>query len=223
MSKIFENYKRLRQSIPENVTLVVVAKTRTVREILEIIDAGATNIGENYVQEAEIIYGQLGERAKKVRWHMMGHLQRNKVKKAVELFDMIGSVDSLKLAKEIDKRCEQIGKVMSMLVEVNSGRERQKSGVLPEKTENLIRQISKFGNIRVMGLMTMGPRFGNPKDSRPYFIETKKIFDKIEVLNLPNVEMKYLSMGMTNSYKVAIEEGSNMVRIGTAIFGSRES
>ncbi|GAI57494.1 unnamed protein product, partial [marine sediment metagenome] len=132
------------------------------------------------------------------------------------------TVDSLETAKEIDKRCAQIGKIMPVLVEINSGREKQKSGVLPENTEQLIREISAFQNIRVMGLMTMGPRFGNPEDSRPYFVETKKIFDRVKKLNLPNVEMRYLSMGMTNSYKIALEEGANIVRIGSKIFGERE-
>jgi len=135
---------------------------------------------------------------------------------------MIETVDSVELAKEIDKRCAQIGKVMPVLIEINSGREKQKSGVLPEKAEQLVRKVSSLQNIRVKGLMTMGPRFGNPEDSRPYFVETKKIFEKIEKLNLPNVEMRYLSMGMTNSYKIAIDEGANVVRIGSKIFGERD-
>ncbi|GAH21784.1 unnamed protein product, partial [marine sediment metagenome] len=149
-------------------------------------------------------------------------LQKNKVKKAVKLFDMIETVDSLEIAREIDKRCAQIGKVMPVLVEINSGREEQKSGVFPEKTEQLVRDISSLPNIRVMGLMTMGPRFGNPEDSRPYFVETKKIFERIKKLNLPDIQMKYLSMGMTNSYKIALDEGANMVRIGSKIFGERD-
>ncbi|GAI42694.1 unnamed protein product, partial [marine sediment metagenome] len=120
------------------------------------------------------------------------------------------------------KRCAQIGKVMPVLVEINSGREEQKSGVFPEKTEQLVREISSLNNIRVMGLMTMGPRFGNPEDSRPYFVETKKIFERIKKLSLPNIQMRYLSMGMTNSYKIALAEGANIVRIGSKIFGERD-
>jgi len=135
---------------------------------------------------------------------------------------MIETVDSVELATEIDKRCAQIGKIMSVLIEINSGREAQKSGVLPENAEQLIREISHLQNIKVTGLMTMGPRFGNPEDSRPYFVETRKIFDQIKKLNLPDIEMRYLSMGMTNSYKIALEEGANMVRIGTRIFGERD-
>jgi len=176
-------------------------------------------IGENYVQEAERLCAAVGN---KVSWHFIGHLQKNKVKKAVCLCDMVETVDSVGIVKEIDKRCGQIGKVMPVLIEVNSGREEQKSGVLPEDTEKLIRDISGLQNIKVMGLMTMGPFSGNPEDARPYFVETKKIFDKIREFSLPNVEMKYLSMGMTNSYKVALEEGANMIRIGTKIFGERD-
>ncbi|GAH66060.1 unnamed protein product, partial [marine sediment metagenome] len=184
--------------------MVAAAKTRQPGEVLEAVESGVKIVGENYVQEAERAYEVVGNRA---RWHFIGYLQKNKAKKAVRIFDMIETVDSVEIAMEIDKRCAQIGKVMPVLIEVNSGREKQKSGVLPEGVEQLAREISAFQNIGVMGLMTMGPRFGNPEDSRPYFVETKKIFEKIKKLNLPNIEMKYLSMGMTNSYKVAIEEG----------------
>jgi pyridoxal phosphate enzyme (YggS family) len=135
---------------------------------------------------------------------------------------MIESVDSLEIAREIDRKCAQIGKTMPALIEVNSGREPQKSGVFPEDAERLVGEVSSLGNIKVMGLMTMGPRFGNPEDSRPYFAETRRIFEQLRGLKLPNAEMKYLSMGMTNSYKVAIEEGANVIRIGTKIFGARD-
>jgi len=131
-------------------------------------------------------------------------------------------VDSFDIAREIDKRCAQIGKIMPILIEVNSGREPQKSGVLPEDVERLVRGISSLRNIKIMGLMTMGPRFGNAEDSRPYFVETRKIFNRIKELGLADVEMRYLSMGMTNSYKVALEEGANIIRIGTQIFGERD-
>jgi hypothetical protein len=134
---------------------------------------------------------------------------------------MIETVDSAEIAQEINKRCAQIGKIMPILIEINSGREKQKSGVFPEDAEQLITELSSLQNVKVVGLMTMGPHFGNPEDSRPYFVETRKIFDKIKKLSLPNVEMRYLSMGMTNSYKVALEEGANIVRIGTKIFGER--
>ncbi|MDH5781362.1 MAG: YggS family pyridoxal phosphate-dependent enzyme [Dehalococcoidia bacterium] len=215
---IKENVQQLLNELPDGVELVAAAKDRTAEEVLEAVEAGIKIVGENYVQEAEEIYGLIGNRAK---WHMIGHLQKNKVKKAVAQFDTIETVDSVDLAREIDKRCAQAGKVMPVLAEVNSGREKQKSGVLPEDAEELIKAISSLPNIKLMGLMTMGPRFGNPEDSRPYFVITRQIFDQIKALKLPNVEMRYLSMGMTNSYKVALEEGANMVRIGTKIFGQR--
>jgi len=202
--------------------LVAAAKTRTSEEISEAIEAGVKIIGENYLQEAlDVFEGVARLVSRRARYHFIGHLQKNKIKKAVEIFDLIETVDSREMAEEIDKRCKQINKVMPVLVEINSGREKQKFGVFPEMAEDLIKNISSLKNIKVMGLMTMGPRFGDPEDSRPYFIETRKIFEKIKSLKLPNMEMKYLSMGMTNSYKVAIEEGANMVRIGTKIFGER--
>ncbi len=216
---IKQNVKQILSQLPNGIELVAAAKTRTAEEVLEAIECGVKIIGENYVQEAERIYEVIGNKAK---WHFIGYLQKNKVKKAVRLFDMIETVDSVDMAMEIDKRCAQIGKIMPVLIEINSGRERQKSGVLPENAEPLVREISHLQNIKVMGLMTMGPRFGNPEDSRPYFVETKRIFDQIKKLNLPNVEMKYLSMGMTNSYKIALDEGANIVRIGSKIFGERD-
>jgi len=216
---IRENVQRILSELPEGVELVAAAKTRSAEEVLEVIEAGVKIIGENYVQEAEKVCAIVGN---KISWHFIGHLQKNKVKKAVNLSDMIETVDSVEIAKEIDKRCGQIGKIMPVLIEVNSGREEQKSGVLPEDTEQLIREISGLQNIKVMGLMTMGPFSGNPEDARPYFVETKKIFDQVRKLDLPNVEMKYLSMGMTNSYRIALEEGANVVRIGTGIFGNRD-
>jgi pyridoxal phosphate enzyme (YggS family) len=215
---IRENVTQLIKELPDGVELVAAAKTRTPEEVLQAVEAGIKTIGENYVQEAERIYPVVGNKA---RWHFLGYLQQNKVKKAVALFDMIETVDSAELAQEIDKRCVQISKVMPVLVEVNSGREKQKSGVLPENAETLIKEIAKLSHIKVMGLMTMGPRFGNPEDSRPYFVTTRKLFERIKALEIANVEMKYLSMGMTNSYRVALEEGANMVRIGTKIFGER--
>jgi pyridoxal phosphate enzyme (YggS family) len=216
---IKENLSQIFAELPLGVELVAAAKGRTPEEVLEAVEAGVKIIGENYVQEAEAAYGLVGARAK---WHFIGHLQRNKAKKAVELFDLIETVDSVEIAQEIDKRCARMGKVMPLLIEVNSGREPQKSGVLPEDAEKLVRQISTLENIRLMGLMTMGPRFGDPEDSRPYFIQTRRVFERIKGLNLPNTEMKYLSMGMSNSYRVALEEGANIIRIGSRIFGVRD-
>lgn len=213
---IKENVKRILEELPDGVELVGAAKGRTAREIVEAIDAGVKIIGENYLQETLRVYGDVD---RDVKWHFIGHLQKNKVKKAVRLFDMIESLDSLGLAEEIDKRCRQIDKVMPVLVEVNSGREEQKFGVLPEEVEEFVKKASTLPSIKITGLMTMGPRFGDPENSRPYFQLTREIFERLRRLNLPNVEMRYLSMGMTNSYRIALEEGANMVRIGTKIFG----
>lgn len=218
MKNIKENIKKILDKLPENIGLVAAAKTRSSDEIEEVISAGVKIIGENYIQEAEKAFKAIGN---KVKWHFIGHLQKNKVKKAVKIFDMIETVDSYSLAREIDEKCSQISKIMPVLIEVNSGKEEQKFGVLPGEVLDLIKSISTLPYIKIMGLMTMGPRFGNPEDSRPYFKETKKIFDEVKEINLPNVDMKYLSMGMTNSFQIAIEEKANIIRIGTLIFGER--
>jgi pyridoxal phosphate enzyme (YggS family) len=218
---IRQNVAELLATLPDGVELVAAAKARTPEEVLEAVEAGIRIIGENYVKEAKEVHELIGDRAK---WHFIGTMRKHNVRKTVlEIFDMIESVDSLEIAREIDKRCAQIGKIMPVLVEVNSGREPQKSGVVPEDVEQLIREISGLKNIKVMGLMTMGPRFGDPEDSRPYFAETRRVFEDLKALKLPNIEMKYLSMGMTNSYQVALEEGANIIRIGTRIFGERLS
>jgi len=217
---IKHNVQQILAELPDGVELVAAAKTRTPEEILEVVEGGVEIIGENYVQEAKRAHEIVGKKAK---WHFIGTLQKHNVRrKMVETFDMIETVDSWEVAREIDKRCAQIGKVMPILIEINSGRENQKSGVLPEDAEELIRAVSALKNVKVMGLMTMGPRFGNPEDSRPYFVATRTIFERIRQLDLPNVEMRYLSMGMTNSYRIAVEEGANVIRIGTKIFGERD-
>ena len=216
---IKENVERILAELPEGVQLVAAAKTRTPEEIHQAVEAGLEIIGENYVQEAEQAFQVIGNR---VQWHMIGHLQRNKVKKAVRIFDMIETVDSMRLAQEIDKSCRKIGKIMPVLIEINSGEETQKAGVMPGDAAVLIKEMSALENISVVGLMTMGPFTGDPEDARPYFVRTKEIFEDLKQMELPRVEMKHLSMGMSNSYRVALEEGANMVRIGTNIFGQRE-
>jgi pyridoxal phosphate enzyme (YggS family) len=216
---IEENVKKILEELPPGVELMAAAKSRTPKEILRAVEAGVTIIGENYIQEALAAFEVVGPL---VKWHFIGHLQKNKVKKAVQIFDMIETVDSIELAREIDKRCSQHNRIMPVLVEMNSGREPQKFGVLPEEAETLIKEMLSLQNVKMEGLMTMGPMFGDPEDARPYFIETRKIFDQLRSFALPGVEMRYLSMGMTNSYKVALEEGANIVRIGTKIFGPRE-
>jgi len=226
---ISANYAKIAQQVPDYVTIVVSCKTRTAEEIEEVIDAGATNIGQNYVQETGQIYVALRKKAAKVRWHMIGHLQTNKINKALRIFDVIQTIDSLEKAVAVDKRVGGARKqIMPVFVEINIGSEDSKAGIKPQEhepfeeyIEKLITDMSELEHLRVEGLMTMGPRFGNPEESRPYFTRMRRIFEKIRELDLTNVDMKYLSMGMTNSYRVAIEEGSNMVRIGTAIFGER--
>lgn len=215
---ITENVKQLLAELPEGIKLIAAAKTRTPDEIAEAVAAGIRIVGENYVQEAEKACQLIGN---KVEWHFIGHLQTNKVKRAAALFDMIETADSIEIATEIDKRCGQIGKSMPILIEINSGREAQKAGVYPENAEQLVKAIASMQNIRVMGLMTMGPITAQVQELRACFRETKKLFDSIKALDLPNVAMKYLSMGMTDSYKIALEEGANMIRIGSKIFGQR--
>ena len=215
---IAQNVARLIQELPHGVRLLAAAKTRTPAEVRQAVAAGITIIGENYVQEAEAARPTVGPG---VAWHFIGHLQKNKVKKAVELFDMIETVDSAALAREIHRRCSQIGRTMPVLIEVNSGREPQKSGVFPEDAEALVSEIAPLGNIRIMGLMTMGPLVADPGELRPCFSATRQLFERIRSLNIPNVTMEYLSMGMTDSYRLAVEEGANLVRIGSLIFGKR--
>jgi len=218
LNSINESVIEIRNSLPEGVLLVAAAKTRLPEEVQAAIDSGIKILGYNYLQEAERIHQIIGN---SVQWHMIGHLQRNKVKKAVEIFDMIETIDTVKLAEEVNKRCAAINKIMPVLIEINSGKELNKTGVLPENVDKLIEQISSFPNIRVQGLMTMGPGFGNPEDARPYFQTTKFAFDRLIKAGIPNVEMRYLSMGMSNSYKIAVEEGANIVRVGTKLFGER--
>jgi pyridoxal phosphate enzyme (YggS family) len=200
------------------VRLVAAAKTREPCEILEAVAAGIKIVGENYIQEAEKACRVVGNQ---VEWHFIGHLQKNKVKKAVAIFDMIETVDSLEIAAEIDKSCARIGKILPVLIEINSGREPQKSGVYPENAGPLVAAISNLRHIYVAGLMTMGPPVRRPEESRPYFRETKRLFERVRELALPNVAMKYLSMGMTDSYRIALEEGANIIRLGNKIFGER--
>ena len=215
---IAANVKAILAELPQGVELVAAAKTRTAEEILEAIEAGVRIVGENYVQEAADVFPAVGSRA---RWHFIGRLQSNKDKKAVEIFDLVETVDSVGLGRELDKRAAAAGKTMEVLIEVNSGREPQKAGVLPEEAETLVRGLAALPRLRVLGLMTMGPFAGDPEDSRPYFKETRRVFEALKAAAVPGVEMRRLSMGMSHSWRVAVEEGATLVRIGTAIFGPR--
>ncbi len=198
---------------PREITLVAVTKTRSVAEIKEAVACGVTDIGENYVQEAELKYGEVGDAAK---WHMIGHLQRNKARHAVEFFSLIHGVDSEKLAREIGRRAEAIGRTVDVLVEVRISHEATKLGVESDQALPLVEQISEVSGIRVCGLMGMAPFVDDPEQTRPCFSNLKMLWDK-----LPREQRLYLSMGMTQDFEIAIEEGANMVRIGTAIFGPR--
>ncbi len=220
---ITENYQKIREGIPEDVTIVLAGKTRTPEQIEEAIEAGATDIGENYVREADAAYHALGEKARQVTWHMIGLLQKNKINKALQLFDVFQTIDSADKALAVNKRAVRTGKVLPVYIEVNIGSEPGKSGMPPEydQIEQLVRTISTLDYLRIEGLMTLGPFSDDPEESRPYFRETRKIFDKLRSLTIPNVTMQTLSMGMSSSYKVAIQEGANMIRLGTIIFGPR--
>lgn len=203
---------------PEDITLISVTKTRGAELINEAIDAGAKDIGENKAQELCNKYDDV----KPVRWHFIGHLQTNKVKTIVDKVVMIHSVDSDKLASEIDKRAKSSGVVMDILVEINIGMEDSKSGATEEEARDLIKKIrDEYQNLRVRGLMCVPPITDNPENSRRYFRKLKDIFDSIKELS-EDESFDTLSMGMSGDYEVAIEEGATVVRVGTAIFGARE-
>lgn len=217
MAGIKDKYNEIRKIIPHGVAVVAATKQRTIEEIEEAVRAGIEIVGENYVQEAISKYKKI----KGLKWHIIGHLQRNKVKDAIKIFDCIQSVDSVRLAKEIDQQCAKLSKIMPIFIEVNIGGEENKYGTNPDEVPDLIYQIAELPNLRVEGMMTMEPYFENPEDARPYLRRMKQLFDEVKSCNIPNTDIKILSMGMSNSYQVAIEEGSNMVRIGTRLFGPR--
>ena len=203
----------------DDVLLVAVTKLHSTDEINEAIHCGITDIGENKVQEIMDKY----DRVEPVRWHLLGHLQTNKVKYIIDKVSMIHSVDSLKLAQEINKRAQQHGLVMDILIQVNSAMEESKFGITTEETGELIGQILETcPNVRIRGLMCIAPFEDNPDDARVYFAEVKKLYDKYGQIDHPMLDFKYLSMGMSNDFEVAIEEGSNLIRVGTSIFGARD-
>ncbi|MGN0702043.1 MAG: YggS family pyridoxal phosphate-dependent enzyme [Lentihominibacter sp.] len=203
----------------EDVLLVAVSKTRTPEEINIAIDAGVTDIGENKVQEIMDKYYSI----KPVRWHMIGHLQTNKVKYIIDKVDMIHSVDSIKLAGEIDRRAKAAGRTMDILVQINPAQEESKFGVSVDQAGDLVREIlEKYENIRIRGLMSVAPIVENMRDVKPYFDAVKAKYDELACIEHPRLDFKYLSMGMSGDYPVAIEAGSNLVRVGSAIFGERD-
>jgi len=203
----------------DSIQLIAVSKTVPVEVVKEAIEAGVTNLGENYIQEAREKINTLASFP--VTWHFIGHLQSNKAKYAVRMFDLIHSVDSLKLAKELDKYAQKNGKIQSVLLQINVAKEDTKSGVYAENTLQLLKDISQLENISVKGLMTMPPFFNAPEKARPFFAALRQLRDQIEAEAIPNISMQELSMGMTGDFEAAIAEGATLVRIGTAIFGER--
>lgn len=215
---IKENVARILNELPPGVELAAAVKGRSPAEVKEAVEAGIAIVADNYVQEAAAKIDALGKIA---RWHFIGHLQKNKVKKAARLFDMVETVDSRETAEALDKECVKLGKVMPVLLEVNSANEPQKSGFNPEDVEGFIAQACRLANIKISGLMTMGPLVSDPQQIRPFFHKVKEVFDLIKNKEYNKSEWKYLSMGMSDTYKIAVEEGANIVRVGTAIFGAR--
>lgn len=203
---IKDNVERLRETIPSDVNILAATKTRTVPEIKEVINSGIRILGENYVQEAEEKYSQINE---DIELYFIGHLQKNKVNKALDIFNVI-NIDSLKIAEAINKRAE---KVVKVTIEVNISGEEQKQGCRPEDLVNLVEDISKLENIKIIGIMAMAPYLNDPEMVRPYFKKMKKLFDTVK-----DDDLTILSMGMSGDYSVAIQEGSNMVRIGSSLF-----
>ncbi len=203
----------------EEVLLVAVTKTYGAEQINEAIDAGIKDIGENKVQEILDKY----ENVKPVKWHMIGHLQTNKVKYIIDKVSMIHSVDSFKLAEEINKRACNTGIVMDILLQVNPAMEQSKFGIASEETGKLLKAILETcPNVRVCGLMSIVPYDENPENVRKYFAQVKNTYDKFKNIEHNGMEFKYLSMGMSHDFQVAIEEGANLIRVGTAIFGNRD-
>lgn len=228
MQEIKDNIDSIRRSIddvckstgkdPGSITLIAVTKTVDPDRINYAVKCGMKDLGENKVQEVMAKYENIEGN---VNWHIIGHLQTNKVKYIIDKVALIHSVDSIGLAEEIGRRAVKVGTEKDILVQVNVAQEDTKFGIEYKDTEAFVRQLSEIGGIRVKGLMTIAPYSGDPEQVRPVFRRLKEMYDTLAAANISNIEMKYLSMGMTNDYKVAIEEGSNMVRVGTGIFGAR--
>jgi pyridoxal phosphate enzyme (YggS family) len=204
----------------DSIRLVAVSKTIPAETVKEAVEAGVTILGENYVQEARDKFNTLVHYP--VSWHFIGHLQTNKAKYAVRLFDLIHSVDSLKLARELNKQAAKVDKIQQILVQVNISGEETKTGIRADAAIELISAISQLENLSIKGLMTMPPYFYQPEKVRPFFAALRQLRDQIKEKSIAAVSMEELSMGMTGDFEVAIEEGATLVRIGTAIFGERK-
>lgn len=204
---------------PKDITVIAVSKTVDAARAKEAVESGLLNLGENKVQELVNKYETLTDLG--IKWHMIGHLQKNKVKYIIDKTELIHSVESVDLANEINKRAMQHGLIANILIELNIAKEESKFGINDENVYYFVKELEQFENIKVMGLMTVAPNSENPEEIRWVFKKMKEIYENISSMDLKNTEMKYLSMGMTNDFEIAIEEGSNIVRIGTAIFGAR--
>ncbi len=215
---ITERTERILKQIPPGVEAVAAVKTRTAEEVEAALLGGIRIIGHNYVQEAEKMFPVIGDRA---GWHLIGRLQGNKVKRAVRIFDMIETVDSLKLMESIEKHSAAAGVIMPCLIQINIAKEKTKTGIPPAGAERLIREASSFQNVRVEGLMAIEPAAEKEDEQRGYFRSMKSLFDELKSSGPANAPLKYLSMGMSATCMTAIEEGANLVRIGTSIFGPR--
>lgn len=230
MADVAANYQTILQRIneaalksgrdPKEVRLLAAAKSQNVELIHAAVAAGVALIGENYVKEAQEKKSQI--RAP-IEWHMIGHLQRNKAKAAAEIFDLIESLDSAALARELDRAGKERGKKIRVFVELNLAAEESKSGIAKHKVADLLKAVGDLSHVSVEGLMAVPPFRENPEDVRPYFRELNEIRAKLQDLNIPGINLKELSMGMTHDYPVAVEEGATIVRIGTALFGPRQS
>ncbi len=217
--KIADSISRRKPEYKDDVLLVAVTKNHDIYAMREAIDAGVTDIGENRIQEAKEKYETLD---RQVTWHLIGHLQTNKAKQAVKMFDLIHSVDSLHLAQAINKAAADIDKVQKVLVQVNLAQESSKSGIYEDGLLELLHQVDDMSNLQLLGLMCIAPNYEDVEECRPLFASMKNIFDKIKEIQWKKANIKYLSMGMTHDYTIAIEEGANVVRVGTGIFGPRQ-
>lgn len=208
----------------DSITIVCVSKGRSLEQIKEAIEAGITDIGENRTQEAAVKYKELsaiGNRLPVIKWHMLGHLQTNKARETVKIFDLIQSVDSLHLAEAVNKEALKLNKLQDILIEVKTSPEASKSGLKPEEAAGAIREIVKLTNLKLKGLMTIAPLVDNPQKARPYFRQLRDLRNKIYELGIVTYGQLILSMGMSDDFEVAIEEGADMVRLGRVVFDEK--
>ncbi|WBW95350.1 YggS family pyridoxal phosphate-dependent enzyme [Oceanirhabdus sp. W0125-5] len=215
---VIDNVKKIRKEIPETVSLICVSKTKPNELIMEAYEAGEREFGENKAQDLRDKYEEL---PKDIKWHFIGHLQRNKIKYIVGKIHLLHSLDGVKLLQELEKRYEKEGLELNALIQINVGEEESKTGIHKNEVNDFIQEVEKCSHIKVKGIMAIIPK-GDEEQCRNYFREMKEMFDDLKKVNYKNISMEILSMGMSGDYKIAIEEGSNMIRVGTGVFGNRE-